>query len=138
MPTQLPYVDTHAVTVPAAPEQVWDAVTRYAEQVGFGGPSLFQRALATVPVRGFEVTDQDAGTRLVLSGRHRFSVYQLSFTLESPGNGQTTTLHATTRAAFPGVSGRLYRALVIGTGLHVIATRLMLRAIGRAGVSDGD
>jgi hypothetical protein len=40
-------------------------------------------------------------------------------------------LRAKTYAEFPGLRGRIYRALVIGTGAHVLATNHMLRAIQR-------
>jgi hypothetical protein len=44
-----------------------------------------------------------------------------------------TRIRAQTRAAFPGALGRVYRALVIGTGLHrVLVRRLLHRIEGRA------
>jgi hypothetical protein len=42
-----------------------------------------------------------------------------------------TTLCAETRAAFPGIGGRVYRGLVIGTGGHVLVVRGLLRAARR-------
>jgi hypothetical protein len=38
-------------------------------------------------------------------------------------------VRAETRAAFPGLQGRAYRALVIGTRGHVLAVRRLLRAV---------
>lgn len=49
---------------------------------------------------------------------------------DAPGGG--TLLRATTYAEFPGLRGRGYRALVIGSRLHVVATRGMLRSVARA------
>jgi len=34
--------------------------------------------------------------------------------------------------SLPGVSGRMYRAAVIGSGAHKLATRRMLRQVARA------
>jgi hypothetical protein len=67
---------------------------------------------------------------LALSGRHRFSSYELRFELvpEHPGS---VVIHATTRAIFPGLHGQIYRTLVIGTGGHRIAVRRMLTSIAR-------
>lgn len=64
----------------------------------------------TVP--GFRVVESDPGRRLPLRGRHRFADYALTFVL----NGDC--LRAQTHAAFLGVLGRLYRAVVIGSGGH--------------------
>jgi hypothetical protein len=59
----------------------------------------------------------------VLAGRHRFAQYTLTFVLDPD------RLRARTQAAFPGVSGRLYRTAVIGSGAHRIVTRRMLRRV---------
>jgi hypothetical protein len=45
-------------------------------------------------------------------------------------------LTATTRAAFPGARGQAYRALVIGTRAHVLATRHMLHAVRRLSLTE--
>ena len=42
-----------------------------------------------------------------------------------------TRVRALTHAVFPGVHGRLYRAAVIGSRGHVVAVRLVLRALER-------
>ena len=59
--------------------------------------------------------------RLTLTGRHHFSRYLLVFDLGDAPDG-ATRLRATSYAAFPGPHGRVYRTLVIGTRLHVVAT----------------
>lgn len=63
----------------------------------------------------------------------------LTFSLDDVGVGRCR-LRATTRAAFPGLHGSAYRALVIGTGAHLRVTHRMLasvaaRAEDRAGLS---
>ena len=74
--------------------------------------------------------DRRAAERLALAGRHRFSTYLLRFRLEEAGPG-STRLVAETRAAFPGLKGSVYRAVVIGTRMHVVVTRRLLTATKR-------
>jgi hypothetical protein len=86
---------------------------------GASGP----RPLATGSAfPGFHVETAEAPSELGLAGRHRFSTYLLSFRLEDAGSGRTK-LVAETRAAFPGLKGSAYRALVIGTRMHVLVTK---------------
>jgi hypothetical protein len=81
---------------------------------------------STIP--GFIVTRSIAPAVLALMGEHRFSRYALIFyATETPAG--PVRLSAETRAEFPGLKGRIYRALVIGTRGHVIATRSILRAV---------
>ncbi len=79
---------------------------------------------------GFHVAAADAPTELALAGSHRFSNYALIFRLDeiSP---QRSRLRAETRAEFPGLKGAVYRTLVIGTRLHVLATRRIIVAARR-------
>ena len=81
----------------------------------------------TVPT-GFALDDASPPKRLSLKGRHPFSVYKLVFELADEGCGHTR-LRALTWAAFPGVPGKVYRALVIGSGGHRIVVRRMLKRI---------
>ncbi len=67
---------------------------------------------------------------LALEGQHRFSRYGLVFRLEETKD-ERTLLRAETRAEFPGLKGRVYRALVIGTRGHVMVVNRMLRAVRR-------
>ena len=78
---------------------------------------------STIP--GFHVEATTAPRELALLGRGRFSAYALNFRIDQLG-GAETDLRAETRAEFPGVRGRLYRWLVIGTGVHVLVTRRLL------------
>jgi hypothetical protein len=72
----------------------------------------------------------EPANELALAGRHRFSTYLLTFRLEDGRRGGTTIV-AETRAAFPGAKGAVYRALVIGTRMHVVVTRRLLTAAKR-------
>jgi hypothetical protein len=56
--------------------------------------------------------------------------YRLTFTL-ADGPDETTQLRALTYAAFPGVRGQVYRALVIGSNAHRVAVAHMLRSVRR-------
>ena len=139
----LPFVDEHLALIDAPAEAVWQtlghalrvrlplvasaaaAVLGAQSRASVGEPL---RAGSTLP--GFTVTTAEPGRRLVLTGRHRFSRYALIFSL-TDRNGQTQ-LAARTHASFPGVHGRLYRAVVIGSGGHRLVVNHMLRGIRRA------
>ena len=144
-PSELPFVDEHATVISAEPDRVWAALlatvdqtfsqpaaAAYARLVGCRPPSPSgPRPLAegsTVP--GFAVTTAVPGSLLVLEGGHRFSAYALVVRLEPDGRGGTR-LRAETDAAFPGVAGGTYRALVIGTRGHVLGMRRLLAAVRR-------
>jgi hypothetical protein len=142
---ELPHVDEHVVEVEAGSEVAWKALSRVVESsVSTGVAPLFARllgcsdVLATGPrplapgstVPGFHVESARTPTELALAGRHRFSAYALIFRLEEIG-GNRTRIRAETRAEFPGARGTVYRALVIGTGLHVLATHRILAAAKR-------
>jgi hypothetical protein len=107
---RLPFVDEHALDVERSPEEVWEALQR------------------TAPSTGFRVTDSTAPAKLVLEGRHPFSKYALVFLIEPRGDGGSRA-RAQTWAAFPGPQGRVYRAVVIGSGMHAVLVRRMLRRL---------
>ncbi len=135
----LPYIDEHRLRIDAAGEAVWAALSkvlrgklrgsaRLARVLGCEpsqGTARFEgRVGETVP--GFRVVEAEPGRRLALRGRHRFADYALTFIWDGD------CLRAQTHSAFPGVLGRLYRAAVIGSGAHRLATRRLLRQIARA------
>lgn len=131
MSAELPYVDEHAVRIPVSRDVVWTALQHYVASSltgAQGGP--LTRILGTEPPAGFEVLDSVPAERLTLVGHHRFSRYELTFELSEVPVG-ATQLRAQTYADFPGLHGRAYRALVIGTRLHVLATNHLLRSIRR-------
>lgn len=109
---RLPHVDEHAVEIAAGPAATWEALGRVVENAVTAGAT-------SVPL-----------AELGLAGTHRFSRYALVFRLEDLGEGRTG-LGAETRAVFPKLHGRAYRALVIGTRMHVLVTRRRLGATKR-------
>lgn len=129
MGAELPYIDEHTVRVDAPPTAVWAGLSRYMESLLRGAErNPFVALLGPQPPAGFDVVESVEQQRLALAGRHRFSRYRLVFELgEAPGDG--TCVHARSYAAFPGLHGRVYRAVVIGTRLHVVATNHLLRGI---------
>ncbi len=129
MSTDLPYLDQHALRIDAPRRQVWIALQRYTEAMLRSvehNPLLV--LLGPNPRAGFEVAERIEQQRLSLAGRHRFSRYRLVFEL-SDAPGGATRVQARSYAAFPGILGRGYRALVVGTRLHVVATNHLLRGI---------
>ncbi len=142
---RLPHVDEHSVEVDASPEATWSALLRVVDRSVGGGAAPHLAGLlgcaevtasgprplaegSTVP--GFRVAAARPAEELALAGRHRFSDYALVFRLDPVGDGRTR-LRAETRAEFPGLRGSVYRALVIGTKGHVLATNRILRAVKR-------
>ncbi len=128
---ELPYVDEHSIRIPAARELVWTALQHYvASSLVTAEPSLLRRLLGTEPATGFSVADSIDAERMTLVGRHRFARYLLTFELADVSE-RSTQVRAQSYAAFPGVRGRVYRMLVIGTRAHVVATNHVLRSVRR-------
>jgi hypothetical protein len=139
----LPFVDELGVEVAAAPGDAWGSLLRVVERsfrsplsaqaarvLGcadreIAGPRPLERGSA---FPGFHVERAEPGRELALRGSHRFSEYALVFRLDEETGGDTR-LRAETRAAFPGLKGRAYRALVIGTRVHVLVTNRLLRTV---------
>jgi len=142
---ELPHIDEHSIDIDSDAKVIWHALLEVVERsmrgnaagrgarllgcadVAASGPRPLAEG-STFP--GFHVITASPGRELYLEGSHRFSRYALIFRLDELGAAQTR-LRAETRAAFPGVSGKVYRALVIGTRGHVVAVRRMLRATKR-------
>ena len=135
----LPYIDEHALRIDKPAELVWTALCTVLRRNG-GSSAGLARVLGCDPaegtvdfagqpgdaVPGFRVAVAEPGRRLVLRGRHRFADYALTFVFDGK------YLRAQTHAAFPHLRGRLYRAAVIGTGCHRLATRHLLHQVARA------
>jgi hypothetical protein len=138
----LPPVDEHGVEIRADVDQVWEALgatllkffngrmaARGARLLGCayrqssGEPTVIG---STLP--GFIVSRSIRPSTLALLGQHRFSRYALVFRLDELGTNRSR-LRAETRAEFPGAASRIYRALVIGTGGHIVVVRRVLRAV---------
>jgi len=138
----LPFIDEHAIELAAPPERAWDAVCQvmFRSLRGRAG-ELFARLLGaaeTSPrgdppkpgsaITGFRIASAEAPVELALEGQHRFSRYALILHVDAlPGDG--SRVRAETRATFPGLHGRAYRALVIGTRAHAVIVRRLLRAV---------
>ncbi len=132
-----PYIDEYAAKVPANPERTWDALLRVLRTDLSGGGPLVRILGASPSARsgdwagdltgatlpGFAVTEANRPTRLELRGHHRFASYALVFLIDED------KVRAQTYAAFPGLHGRAYRALVIGTRAHRLLVRRLLRRI---------
>ncbi|WP_308012364.1 hypothetical protein [Actinacidiphila acidipaludis] len=141
-------MDVHEVLVAAPADAVWRSLARQVVHQKITGNEVLARVLdtaakrasgtalaegATVP--GFTVAESSPGERLRLVGRHRFSRYALVFTLAPRPTG--TVLAAHTYAEFPGMTGFVYRRLVIGSGAHRLLVRRMLRSVRHHAETDG-
>lgn len=115
---RLPYIDEHAIWLRASAEEAWSAL--------LGKMCRDPDDPSTAPL-GFRLEEADAPHRLALKGRHPFAVYRLVFEVDPDGDG--VRVRALTFAAFPGVHGKIYRALVISSGAHRKVVRRMLRRI---------
>ncbi|MER6154609.1 hypothetical protein ABT147_03600 [Streptomyces sp. NPDC001868] len=142
--TPLPFVDEHTILVEADAGEVWWALAealdcafsrpeavRYAKLVGCAdhtasGPRPPVDDSTTFP--GFRTATAIPSRQLTLQGRHRFSSYTWTFHLDTAGPDHTR-LRAETHAAFPGPAGRLYRLLILNTGLHTTLTRRLLNDV---------
>ncbi len=119
---RLPYIDEHAITVAASREETWSALLR----VMCRDP----RDPSTVPA-GFILDEAQPPARFAVKGRHPFAVYRWAFELDAEAP-QRTRVRSATWADFPGPHGRIYRALVIGTGGHRVVVRWTLKRIAAA------
>lgn len=143
--SELPFVDAHSTDIAVGVDEVWSVLVDKADEAYSRGAAVWyvrvvgcEDRVAAGPrplevgstVPGFRVASAVPGKELVLEGRHRFSTYALIFRLERLGVARTE-LTAETRATFPGVAGRIYRLLVIGTGGHVVGVRRLLADIKR-------
>lgn len=138
---ELPFLDEHRVPTPAPAAAVWKSLSD-ALAARRPGAGVFARLVGAEPARasgnppeegsalpGFEVAETVPSRRIRLTGRHYFSRYSLVFVLEPHDGG--TTLSALSYGEFPGLPGRVYRALVIGTGAHALLVPRLLRGICR-------
>ena len=133
----LPFVDEHHRHVGATAERTWAAVAEFVRRrLTRPAPAAFVALWRLEPTSGFEIAEETAPRHLALQGHHRFSRYELAFDLEAGPRGVELT--ARTSAEFPGVAGRVYRGLVIGSGAHRLVVRRMLRQIARSAERAGD
>jgi hypothetical protein len=139
----LPYIDEHHIEVGAPADRVWLALGKvvassFAQRAEGAGRVLGVRPATRTgdplvegsTLVGFRVERAEPGKELALYGEHRFSRYSLTFRLDR-SSPERTLLRAETRAVFPRPTGKVYRALVIGSRGHVLVVRRMLRAVKR-------
>jgi hypothetical protein len=140
----LPLIDEHEVSVDVSAEEAWPVViaafTRLTTRPAWRAYGKAVRCEpdrasgdpatggATVP--GFRVMRCVQPTEWALEGSHLFSRYGLTFCIDPLGD-ERCRVRAESRAEFPGPHGTVYRALVIGTGGHVIGVRGILQGIKR-------
>jgi hypothetical protein len=152
----LPFIDVHSDAVDAPPERVWEALAQvmrgWSERplpkalAGIG--PLLARALACSDTErpapgvgmpdsivGFHVAQSEPPSLVSFQGRHRFSRYALTFRIQSAA-GSGSVVEAETRAAFPGLGGRLYKQAVIGSHGHVLVVHRMLATVKRLAEED--
>ncbi|MBF5041693.1 hypothetical protein FGE12_04775 [Aggregicoccus sp. 17bor-14] len=126
----LPFVDEHSRRVNATPERPWKALVGLVRsRMSDPAARAFVAAWRLEPASGFGIAEQVEPSQLTLRGRHRFSRYELAFHLEPGPDG--VIVSARTSADFPGLAGRTYRALVIGTRMHRFFVRQMLASVAR-------
>ncbi len=144
----LPFVDELELEIAADRERVWRALVatmqrsrrgseRFAALLGCQDRTAsgdLEQAGSTVT--GFRVLRAVRPAELALAGEHRFSRYALTFTIDHLGNDRAR-LRAATHAAFPGVHGSVYCALVIGSGAHARLVRGMLETISARAAGRG-
>lgn len=118
---RLSYIDEHARSIDANRDRAWKALLR----VVCRDPHE-----PTAPT-GFDFDSVVEPQRLALHGQHWFSKYALIFELDEVGPSRTR-VRARSYGDFPGLHGRIYRALVVGTGGHRLVVRRMLRRIAAA------
>jgi hypothetical protein len=139
----LPYIDEHARGIGATREQAWAALIATVRGLGRTVPAAIAGPWGLQPARaqgdwsatpqvgdcvpGFVVERSRPARELALRGRHRFSRYALVFELDADDAG--CTIRARSYAEFPGLKGRAYRALVVGSGGHRVMVRRLLRDI---------
>ena len=129
--SDLPLVDSHRVHVRASLARTSEVMTRVARRLAeHAAPRAFVALWRLEPPSGFAVA-ASSPERIALVGHHRFARYELAFELR-PAAGGGVDVCARTSAVFPRAAGRVYRALVIGSGGHATTVRALLRRIRRA------
>jgi hypothetical protein len=130
--SRLSFVDEHTLPVEAPAELVWRVLEDRMGAPTGAVAGWYGRLIGVRGGRAFGVAHREPPRRLVLMGEHRFARYSLTFNVYEVGPGRSS-LSAQTSAAFPGVTGRLYRAVVIDSRAHILVMRrLLVRIAERA------
>ncbi|HEY7934810.1 MAG TPA: hypothetical protein VID48_13395 [Solirubrobacteraceae bacterium] len=147
---ELPFIDAHDVLVENSPAVVWEELLNVVN-AGFGrsvnavvasllgcdpaSASGGDLSMVGATLPGFRVAGSYPQQRLELEGRHRFSSYKLVFVIE-PLAELRCRLRAETWAVFPGIAGRIYGTLVVGSRGHVLVVRSLLAGVRRRASMD--
>lgn len=139
---RLPFIDEHSLLIKAAAPAVWDALIATVAAPHSTKADFYLRMISPDPayrtgtfpepgsaLPGFAVAETDPEHILRLTGRHRFSRYELTAILDRHADGILLTVRS--RGLFPGLTGSIYRGLVIGSGAHRRIVPRMLRGIRR-------
>lgn len=149
--SELPPIDEHSIEIEAPAEAAWAALFPLLSRSLNG--RLARRTARLLDCRdqiaegdlrhpggtlpGFVVARSVAPVMLALMGVHRFSRYALVIRIDLLP-GQRCRVRAETRAQFPGAKGIAYRAGVIGTRMHSIVVRRLLRSLKRGAEKRAD
>ena len=126
----LRHIDDHELRIDAPVEVVFRALRGYVDDsLARADGHPVARLLGTDPPSGFAITEEVPDRLVRLTGRHRFARYELVFEVAAAAGG--SVLRARSYGVFPGLHGRAYRAAVIGTRGHVVATRHLLWQVRR-------
>lgn len=145
--TDLEWIDVHSIDVAAAAKDVWPVMWRVIVR-SFDGrltemvagalgcdprriESVAVPRAGTTTLAGFRVAAVTAPREVALEGTHRFARYRLTFRVDGVGDDRAL-VHAETHADFPGLRGLFYRALVLGSGGHVVVVNRLLKNIKRS------
>ncbi len=123
---RLPYIDEHAISVAAGRAETWAAVLRTICRDPHDSSAF---------PTGFVLDEARPPERLALKGRHLFARYLWVFELDAEA-AQRTRIRSATWADFPGLHGKIYRALVIGSGAHRVVVRATLKRIAAGIVAE--
>ena len=138
----LPCIDEHEISLNVPAPVAWTAVVAvFGRLTTRPAWRLFAKAVRCKPdhavgtavtagdaVPGFLVARCEAPTEWALEGEHLFSRYALTFRIAPVDSGHCRVA-AHSSAEFPGLHGKIYRAMVIGSGGHAIGVRRILRSI---------
>jgi hypothetical protein len=138
----LPCIDEHEISLNVPAPVAWNAVVAvFGRLTTRPAWRVFSKAVRCKPdhavgtavtagdaVPGFLVARSEAPTEWALEGEHLFSRYGLTFRIAPVDSGHCRVA-AHSSAEFPGLHGKIYRAMVIGSGGHAIGVRRILRSI---------
>lgn len=131
-PDELPLLDEHDRDVPVDAPTLWYELSRRAEAM-LDPPAIaraYLRLQRADPPNGFAIVDRDEGRSVDLAGSHRHATYRVRFEVV-PVDERTSRLRAITFARFHGRAGAIYRWLLLTSGGHALATKLLLRSIAQ-------